>query len=86
MLKRSGLLLAGAAALVATGALSAEFPKSGQTEFDMYAVVRNRASIDSGSGSGGIKDCAGVTCGAFGGRGRNWGFRTPSPHTPEACR
>ena len=42
-------------------ALAADFPKTGQAEFDTSAVVRNLATIDGGAGQGGVDDYTGIT-------------------------
>jgi hypothetical protein len=40
---------------------AAEFPKTGSAEYDTYYVDNTLAKIDSGAGTGGIVDAAGIT-------------------------
>jgi hypothetical protein len=45
----------------AAPAISAEFPKSGEAEYDTYYVGNPVAKIDSGAGTGAIVDETGIT-------------------------
>ena len=45
----------------ATPAVSAEFPKTGEAEYETYYVDNVVAKFDSGAGTGGIVDETGVT-------------------------
>ena len=47
--------------LCAAPALSAEFPKSGEAEYDTYYVGNPVAKFDSGAGTGAIVDETGIT-------------------------
>jgi hypothetical protein len=47
-------------AFCAAPALSAEFPKTGQAEYDAYYVFDTVAKIDSGAGMGAIVDVTGI--------------------------
>jgi hypothetical protein len=57
------MLVSMAVALVfcSTPAMSAEFPKSGEAEYDTYYVDNVVAKIDSGVGTGAIVDETGIT-------------------------
>ena len=48
-------------AFSATPAVSAEFPKTGEAEYDTYYVDNPLAKIDSGVGTGAIVDSTGIT-------------------------
>ena len=45
----------------AAPAASAEFPKTGEAEYDTYYVFNTLAEIDSGAGKGAIVDITGIT-------------------------
>jgi len=45
----------------AAPAVSAEFPKTGEAEYDTYYVDTTVAKIDSGAGAGAIVDVTGIT-------------------------
>jgi len=45
----------------AAPAVSAEFPKTGEAEYDTYYVGNSLAKIDSGAGTGSIVDETGIT-------------------------
>ena len=45
----------------ATPGAAAEFPKTGEAEYDMYYVDNVVAKIDSGAGTGAIVDITGIT-------------------------
>src|SRR5262245_35759131 len=47
--------------LCAAPAISAEFPKTGEAEYDTYYVGNPVAKIDSGAGTGAIVDETGIT-------------------------
>ena len=48
-------------AFCAGEAAAAEFPKSGEAEYDTYYVYKTAAKIDSGAGMGLIVDVTGIT-------------------------
>ena len=48
-------------AFCAAEAAAAEFPKTGEAEYDTYYVYRTAAKIDSGAGMGLIVDVTGIT-------------------------
>jgi hypothetical protein len=47
-------------AFCAAPAAAAEFPKSGQAEYDTYYVFDTLAKIDSGAGSAAVADITGI--------------------------
>ena len=47
--------------LCAVPAVAAEFPKSGEAEYDTYYVFNHLSQIDSGVGQGGIDEFTGIT-------------------------
>jgi len=54
-------LMAVVLTLCAAPAISAEFPKTGEAEYDTYYVDNTLAKIDSGAGMGAIVDTTGIT-------------------------
>lgn len=60
MTRTLGISTAAIVGLTAAGVLAADFPPSGQAEYDTYYVIEDKASIDGGVGSGAISILTGI--------------------------
>ena len=57
----TGVLFAAAYLMIAAQSLAADFPKSGESEYDTYYVFENLMTIDAGPAASGIDDFTGIT-------------------------
>jgi hypothetical protein len=58
---RMAFLLATLPLITSVPAIAADFPKSGEAEYDTYYVFENLVTMDSGAGIGGIDEFTGIT-------------------------
>jgi hypothetical protein len=58
---RMAFLLATLPLITSVPAIAADYPKSGEAEYDTYYVFENLVTMDSGAGIGGIDEFTGIT-------------------------
>lgn len=58
---RTAFLVATLSLTTSVAAIAADFPKSGEAEYDTYYVFETVATMDSGAGIGGIDEFTGIT-------------------------